>query len=175
MLGLTDLRLRATAAANAAAGSLRALRRIPARLHARLPARRPPVYLAVCAIFRDEAPYLAEWVAFHRLQGVERFWLYDNLSRDDWRSALEPYSDIVEVIPWPEEPGQDSAYSDCLKRHRSDARWIAFLDLDEFLFSPTERSLVEVLPEFERHPAVVVNWRMYGTNGHEAPTGRPRD
>jgi hypothetical protein len=169
LLWVTSLRLRANVAVNTAARSLRALRRLPARFHARLPARRPPLYLAVCAIFRDEAQYLAEWVAFHRLQGVQRFWLYDNLSRDDWRSALEPYSDIVDVIPWPEEPGQYSAYLDCLKRHRSDARWIAFLDLDEFLFSPTEQSLVDALPEFERHPAVVVNWRLYGTNGHEQP------
>lgn len=32
------------------------------------------VYLAVCAIFRDEAPYLAEWIEFHRLVGVEHFY-----------------------------------------------------------------------------------------------------
>ena len=33
---------------------------------------RPPIGLAVCAIFRDEARYLAEWVSFHRVQGVEQ-------------------------------------------------------------------------------------------------------
>jgi hypothetical protein len=125
----------------------------------------------VCAIFRDEAPYLAEWVAFHRIQGVERFWLYDNLSTDDWRFELEPEmrSGIVTVTPWPQEPGQKSAYIDCLNRHRNDARWIAFIDLDEFLFSPGGRSLPEVLRDFERHPSVVVNWRMYGTNGYQVP------
>lgn len=138
------------------------------RLRAGLPARRRPAhYLAVCAIFRDEALYLREWVAFHRLQGVEHFWLYDNLSRDDWRSAIEPHTDVVDVMPWPAEPGQNSAYLDCLKSHRHDARWISFLDVDEFLFSPTGRSLPDVLRDFERHPGVVVNWRMYGTNGYE--------
>lgn len=133
--------------------------------------KRPPHYLAVCAIFRDESPYLAEWVAFHRIQGVERFWLYDNLSTDDWHSELEPEmrSGIVTVTPWPQEPGQKSAYIDCLNRHRNDARWIAFIDLDEFLFSPGGRSLPEVLRGFERHPSVVVNWRMYGTNGYQEP------
>ena len=50
---------------------------------------RPPIALAVCAIFRDEARYLAEWVSFQRVQGVERFYLYDNRSADDWRSELE--------------------------------------------------------------------------------------
>jgi Glycosyltransferase family 92 len=135
---------------------------------------RPPLQLAVCAIFRDEARYLAEWVTFHRLQGVERFWLYDNRSTDDWRSALAPElaSGIVTVTSWPDVPGQLSAYVDCLERHRDDARWIAFIDLDEFLFSPTGRSLSEILRSFDSYPGIVVNWRMYGTNGYvEAPAG----
>ncbi len=99
---------------------------------------RPPIGLAVCAIFLDEAPYLAEWVSFHRIQGVERFYLYDNRSSDDWRSELRPEIEagIVEVQHWPFVPGMLSAYEDCLRRHRDDARWIAFLDIDEFLFSP---------------------------------------
>ncbi len=132
---------------------------------------RPPITLAVCAIFRDEARYLAEWVTFHRVQGVERFYLYDNLSTDDWRSELGPEiaAGIVEVRHWPDVPGQASAYEDCLRRHRTDTRWIAFIDIDEFLFSPTGRPLPEVLREFDTHPGVVVNWRVYGTNGWEHP------
>jgi hypothetical protein len=27
------------------------------------------VYLSICAIFKDEAPYLPEWIEFHRLVG----------------------------------------------------------------------------------------------------------
>jgi hypothetical protein len=78
----------------------------------------------------------------------------------------------VTVTPWPIEPGQMPAYADSLKRHRNEARWIAFLDLDEFLFSPTGRSVSDVLREFETHPAVAVNWRTYGTSGHaERPEG----
>ena len=132
---------------------------------------RPPIGLAVCAIFRDEARYLAEWVTFHRLQGVERFYLYDNLSTDDWRSELgrEIAAGIVEVRHWPDVPGQASAYEDCLRRHRTDTRWIAFIDADEFLFSPTGKPLPEVLRGFDTHPGVVVNWRVYGTNGWEHP------
>lgn len=135
---------------------------------------RPPVELAACAIFRDEARYLAEWVTFHRIQGVERFYLYDNLSDDDWRSALAPEIEegIVEVTRWPPHPGQLSAYDDCLERHRDEARWIAMIDIDEFLFSPTGASLPEVLRRFDTHPAVAVNRRFFGTNGHErAPDG----
>lgn len=135
---------------------------------------RPPLRLAICAIFRDEARYLAEWVTFHSLQGVERFWLYDNRSTDDWRSALAPElaSGTVTVTSWPDEPCQREAYAHCLDSHRDDARWVAFIDIDEFLFSPTGQPLPEILRDFERYPGVVVNWRMYGTNAYaEAPAG----
>jgi Glycosyltransferase family 92 len=132
---------------------------------------RPPIDLAVCAIFRDEARYLAEWVTFHRIQGVERFYLYDNLSGDEWRAELAPEiaSGVVEVTEWPREPGQLSAFDDCLERHRDDARWIAMIDIDEFLFSPTGAPLPEILRRFDTHPAVAVNRRFYGTNGHRRP------
>lgn len=128
-----------------------------------------PVTLAVGAIFRDEARYLPEWIEFHRKQGVERFYLYENNSDDDWEAALAPFGDVVELRRWPEHPGQYSAYADCLDRHRADTRWIAFLDIDEFLFSPTGRSLPDVLSGFKRVPGVAVNWRIYRTNGHEVP------
>ena len=63
--------------------------------------------------------------------------------------------------------GQCPCDSSCIRRPRSDKRGIAFLELDGFLVLH-ERSLGGPLPELERHPAVVVNWRMYGPNGHEA-------
>jgi Glycosyltransferase family 92 len=132
---------------------------------------RPPIGLAVCAIFRDEARYLAEWVSFHRIQGVERFYLYDNRSTDDWRSVLEPEiaAGIVEVQDWPFVPGQAFSATDCLRRHRRDTRWIAFIDVDEFLFSPTGRPLSEILRRFDTHPNVVVSRHTYGTSGWEHP------
>ncbi|TML09436.1 MAG: glycosyl transferase [Actinobacteria bacterium] len=133
--------------------------------------RRPPVELAVCAIFRNEAPYLAEWATFHRLVGVERFYLYDNRSADDWRAALAPElaEGVAKVIDWPHERGQLSAYADCLDRHRTDTRWIAFIDIDEFLFSPPGRSLPDVLRGFRTWPGVAVCSRYFGFGGWDEP------
>ena len=135
----------------------------------------PPHYLAVCAIYRDEASYLREWVEFHHLVGVERFYLYDNNSVDDHREVLAPYVEggLVSIRDWPLELGQREAYDDCIAEHRDEARWIAFIDLDEFLFSPTGRPLPEVLARYERWPAVGANWAVFGSGGHATrPPGR---
>jgi hypothetical protein len=125
-------------------------------------------YLSICAVYRDEAPYIREWVEFHRLVGVERFFLYDNLSSDDHRDVLAPYVEdgVVTVRDWPWWPAQIQSYDDCLKRHATDSRWIAFIDLDEFLFSPTGTPLPDVLREFEEFPGVGVNWAVFGSSGH---------
>jgi len=125
-------------------------------------------YLSVAAIYRDEAAYLREWIEFHRLVGVERFFLYDNFSTDDHRAVLAPYLDSGEVVvhEWPVFPGQVPAYNDAIKRHGPESRWIAFIDIDEFLFSPTGQPLPEVLAEYEQWPGVLANWAMYGSSGH---------
>jgi hypothetical protein len=143
------------------------------RSKARRDRSREKPYLSVCAIYRDEAEYLAEWVEFHRLVGVERFFLYNNFSADHHLDVLAPYLEegIVTVRDWhvlDGRVGQISAYDDALRWHRYDSRWIAFIDLDEFLFSPGGDSLPEVLAEYEEWPAVALRWAMFGTSGHQA-------
>jgi hypothetical protein len=128
------------------------------------------VYLAVCSVYLNEAPYLREWIEFHRLVGVERFFLYDNGSTDDHLDVLEPYIDdgIVTLREWKASPlVQRDVFDDCIRAHREDARWIAFLDLDEFLFSPTDKGVAELLHEYERWPAIGVSWAMFSHSGHQ--------
>jgi hypothetical protein len=133
-------------------------------------------YLSICAIFKDEAPYLPEWIEFHRLVGVERFFLYDNGSGDAGREILGPWvrKGVVSVsgctIPLG-EGGQSWAYADALRQARGHTRWLAFIDLDEFLFSPERASLPDALREYEQHPGVVVNWQVYGSCGQTAANG----
>jgi hypothetical protein len=106
--------------------------------------------------------------------GVERFFLYNNHSTDDHREVLAPLIDegIVVVKDWPGSGGQWAAYDDCLAEHRDDSRWIAFLDLDEFLFSPTTEPVSHVLREYEQWPGVGVNRLRFGASGHRVrPTG----
>jgi len=138
----------------------------------------PAPYLAVCAIFRDEAAYLEEWVRFHQAVGVGHCYLYDNQSTDRPESVLAPHvaAGQVTLIPWPtpwHQGAQRQAYADCLARARRQCRWLAFIDLDEFLFSPSGRPLPEVLRRFESAPGVVVHWQVYGSSGHASKLDAP--
>jgi hypothetical protein len=141
----------------------------------------PSIYLAVAALIRNTARYLVEWLEFHRLVGVERFYLYDNESEDGTREALAAYVDegIVVLRDWPGSVDGDprnlntlqgTAYMDCIRTHGAEARWIAIIDQDEFLFSPTGELLPSLLVGYERWPAVAVNMASFGTAGHITPS-----
>jgi hypothetical protein len=135
-------------------------------------------YLAVCAIFRNEAPYLAEWIAFHQLMGAEHFFLYNNNSTDNYIHELQPFveSGAVTIQDWPvpfHERAQRKAYSHCLDSVRSRVRWLACIDIDEFLFAPQSSSLATTLQEYEPWPGVMVHWRNYGSSGREQWSAEP--
>ena len=132
--------------------------------------------LVVCAIFQDEEFFLKEWIEFHKLMGVQHFYLYDNLSSDSSLDILQPYIDSgeVDLFPWPVitknqkeylDLLQIPAYSHAVNLAKETARWAAFIDIDEFLFPVRHQNLIEFLADFQSYAAVAVNWQIYGTSG----------
>jgi hypothetical protein len=124
--------------------------------------------LSAFVIYHNEADYLREWLEFHKLVGVERFYMYNNFSTDHHREVLEPYIADGTVIhrEWPVEPAQMAGYRDVLEHYRDETHWLGLFDIDEFLFSPTGEKVSEVLRGFEEFPAVGVNEISFGTSGH---------
>lgn len=132
----------------------------------------PKHYLSVCAIAKDEGAYFKEWIEWHLGQGVDNFYVYDNGSTDGTKNILKPYieSGIVDYTYWPGHKRQLAAYDDCLENHRFDSRWIAFIDLDEFIVPVKDKSIPGFLSRLELFAAVEINWLVYGSNGHKTKT-----
>lgn len=127
----------------------------------------PSYYLAVCAIAKNEGAYFEEWIEWHKNLGVEKFYIYDNESADDTKAILAPYmeSGLVEYVFFPGKKQQLLAYDDCLNKHRLDARWIAIIDLDEFIVPVKDKTIPEFLKRFENFSTVEINWLIYGSGG----------
>ncbi|HNP28145.1 MAG TPA: glycosyltransferase family 92 protein [Nitrospirales bacterium] len=129
-------------------------------------------YLTACAIIKNEAPYLKEWLEFHKLTGIEKFLLYDNGSTDHTREVLLPYleSGFVEIIPWENflqgANHQHLAYAHCCIHMAHKTEWLAFLDADEFLFSPEGSPISKTLNDMEEFPAIGVFLYCFGPSGH---------
>lgn len=134
----------------------------------------PKYYLALVAIFRDEARFLKEWIEFYRLMGVEHFYLYNHLSKDNYMEVLSPYikEGVVDLVNVDIEPKtirdwnniQCSKYTELVHKVRDDVEWLIVVDTDEFLFPTQEKDLREFLPKYDTYAALSVNWRIFGTN-----------
>jgi len=138
--------------------------------------------LAIGSMFRNEAPYLKEWIEYHKMVGVSHFWLYNDNSTDNWSEVLQPYIDagLVEVFDWPTPPGtayfhrQVEAFRDAVQHARGNTTWLALIDIDEFLLPMQNRSVPECLNSYFSHAsAIYVNWRNFGTGGVYLPQGEP--
>lgn len=127
-----------------------------------------PLY--ICAIFKNEAKYLYEWLSYHDAVGVDHFFLYNNNSVDAYLDVLRSWPDQskITLIDWPEVPGQTSAYRHMLDTHRNDSAWCAFIDLDEYLCPQSFLSIKKVLAAMDDHcSGLYVHWLMFGSNGHK--------
>lgn len=126
-------------------------------------------FLSVCMIVKNEGPYLREFIEYHKMVGVDKFYIYDNESADDTKEILAPYvrKGIVEYTWWPGDKMQLPAYNDCLARHRFDTKWLAYIDADEFIVPIETRTVSDFLKSLPRFVAQLhIGWANYGSSGH---------
>ncbi|MDR2602886.1 MAG: glycosyltransferase family 92 protein [Spirochaetaceae bacterium] len=129
-------------------------------------------YLSIAAIAKNEAPYIREWIEYHLIVGVDKFYIYDNESEDGLKKILQPYieSGIVEYKYIRGKSKQIYAYNKTLTRVRNKTYWLALIDIDEFIVPVSEKTIPDFLKGFEDFPAVHINWLVYGSSGRKTKT-----
>ncbi|KAM0753574.1 hypothetical protein T439DRAFT_353361 [Meredithblackwellia eburnea MCA 4105] len=94
--------------------------------------------ISTCTVTLSDERFIGEWLLFHRLIGVDHFYLYEVNGTDLIRHALAPWvkAGIVTLHGFSNElPNyQTSAMDHCSKTYASSTEWLAMIDTDEFLF-----------------------------------------
>jgi hypothetical protein len=148
---------------------------------------RPIDNLAVIAMFRNEAPHLKEWIEYHKMMGASRFYLFDNESIDNPLSVLESYINDGSVIfrhlgdaeieklseTYGQMPKSHIAHHLALDQCRMTAKWVAIIDIDEFIFPKIDATIPKFLQRLPSNAAqVLLGWHCFGSSGHKIrPTG----
>ena len=129
--------------------------------------------LSFVAIVKNEGPYLKEWIEYHKMVGVDRFYIYDNESTDNTKEVLSDYIKSGEVVYkyYPGAAQQVPAYTEALNNYKSNTKYMGFIDLDEFVVPVEQDNLYnavdEIISKNEKAAGVAINWRMYGSSGFE--------
>ena len=130
--------------------------------------------LAIVAIAKNESQYIDEWLAYHKLVGVNKVFLYDNNSTDNLENTIKPYivSGFVEYCKYPGEGMQMKAYNDAIDKYKDIVKYMAIIDCDEFLVSKNEEeNLLPIITKlFEKYSGaggIGVSWCVYGSAGKD--------
>lgn len=128
-----------------------------------------PHRLAIAAIMKDEAPYIVEWLSYHKAAGVSKFFLYDNGSTDNTVELIKPFikEGIVELNVCILPAAQMQVYQDAIRRSRYICEYLAVIDIDEFILPINGKYLpdavADTLKEFPEKAGVAMPWRFFGS------------
>jgi hypothetical protein len=136
--------------------------------------------VSICALFRDEAKFLKEWIEYHRLVGVSHFYLFNNCSTDNYLKVLKPYIEegVVELFHVPFDANitndgdvmrtfvqvQVRCYQHAINLAKGKSHWIAIIDSDEFICPVIDKTLPKALKRYDYAGGLAVYWQIYGTS-----------
>lgn len=126
----------------------------------------------IVGCMKNEAPYIVEWVAYHRAMGVDNFLIYTNDCSDGTSEILDRLQ-AMGVLQhrnndeWKGNSPQQHALNQALKEPViKNADWIIHIDVDEFMNvrcgNGTLQDFFDAVPEATN---VAMTWRLFGHNG----------
>jgi hypothetical protein len=130
---------------------------------------KPEFYLSISAICKDKNDRLAEWLDHHIALGVERVFLLDNGSKVPLADTIDALkmSDRVAVERFASlgTETQSTAYGCLLRRYGWRTRWMALIDIDDFIVPRKCDSLPHFLQAFEQCGGVEIPRVAFGACG----------
>lgn len=130
---------------------------------------------------KNEARYIPEYIEFHLLQGFDHFIFYDNNSDDNLLEVVSPYiqEGLLEIRNYPPEVTSQKNFwvmDYCIHEQRGKSKWIHYHALDERLFCPDGKNLIEFLRDYENYGGLSVAWILFNSHGHiKRPDGLTSD
>lgn len=126
----------------------------------------------IVGCMKNEAPYITEWVAYHRAMGVDNFLIYTNDCSDGTSEILDHLQDIGVLQHrnndnWKGNSPQQYALNQALKEDLiKNAEWIIHIDVDEFINVRTGNgTLADFFAAVPDATNVAMTWRLFGHNG----------
>lgn len=134
-------------------------------------------YFSIAAMFKNEAGAMKEWLDHHIAHGVDHFYLVNDARPDDKDDGVDkilaPYIEKG-IVSMHKTEKYDTPFRQAALYKKlilnivahNESHWISIIDLDEFMYSPVNVNIQDVLREHEDLAMIGVNWAWFGSNGH---------
>jgi hypothetical protein len=138
--------------------------------------------ILVVTSMKNEAPFILEWVAYHKAIGVDHFLVYTNDCTDNTNEMLDRLVALGHVTrvpnPWNKESGkkpQHVALKDALRQPvYQAANWILTIDCDEFVNIHVGDGTFDDLFRAANYPNVVsFTWKFFGNKDIHGYVDKP--
>jgi len=133
-------------------------------------------YICIVGILKYEEKFIDEWIVYHKMIGIDHFFLYDDDDNLPLQKLLFKYKDFVTVINWSSFKifneninNQIQAYTHAWNNLINNYKWVIYLDGDEFINLKKHNNVKEFLKDFDDKPSiggVSLNWYVFGHNGY---------
>ena len=128
---------------------------------------------ALCVIAKKENKYIKEFIDYYKNLGINTIYLYDNndIEGENFDIILKNYikNKFVKIINFRGliRP-QQLAYIQCYNNNKYNYDWIAFYDVDEFLYFKNYKKIYNFLSlsKFNNCSSLLINWKYYGDNNN---------
>ena len=141
--------------------------------------------ITVFTTMKNEGPYMLEWIAFHRMLGVDHFLIFTNDCEDgtdDIARRLQQMG-LATHVPNAVRDGGNPQHQ-MLRRARrhpkvKEADWLMCLDVDEFwnirVGNNSFAALIDAVEQKAGRPvdAISFAWRLFGSSGNISFDDRP--
>ncbi|NRP12487.1 hypothetical protein XMM379_001550 [Aliiroseovarius sp. xm-m-379] len=126
----------------------------------------------IVGCMKNEAPYILEWVAYHRAMGIDNFLIYTNDCSDGTSEILDRLQDLGILQHrnndnWKGNSPQQYALNQSLKENVIlNAEWVIHIDVDEFInVRCGNGTMQDFLDRVPNATNVAMTWRLFGHNG----------
>lgn len=128
---------------------------------------------------KNEAPFLLEWIAYHRVIGFDRIVIVSNDSDDGTTELLDALQSagfihhLSHSVGEKESPQGKAAIAANASGLIEDGDWVIWLDADEFLnVHAGEGRVDDLLASVGAAKAMLIPWRIFGDSGNPVFPGR---
>ena len=131
--------------------------------------RNEEYFFSVAAVFKNEAAGIKEWIEHYLNIGAEHIYLINDFSTDNYKEIVLNYPDKITLfnndIITDKFGRQAMMYEKYLRPVLRKTKYLAILDIDEFLYSPSNKPIKSLLEEYGEFSQIIVKWLIFGSSG----------